>query len=518
MVTQSRNKDEIKLCQLELTHADSFLHVLEYLYTSKLVLNNQTIYRILDFMLIAKTLELTSLIEDISLLLKEGLKIENVQLIYDTAIRYDQIHLKESCDYFIDRHAEFLFAQKSLTKLSSQRLENILGRDSFDLDESKIFELVNEWHVYHNRTGNLNNELINKIRLELIPNKELLNLTHHCKLIDERKIFQILKGRILHEETTKPKRHFLTTSKYTPTKSNSRTKAGLSNRQLASGSYDKSIKIWNIDTGECILTLTGHSQEIHSLQLLANNQLASGSSDMTIKIWDMNLGECIRTLIGHSGWIVSLELLPNNKIASGSGDSFIKIWNVDSGECIETLEGHSRAVRALQLLTDSKVASGSEDDSIKFWDIDSGECICTLLGHSAAVLSLQLLSDIKLASGSTDNSIMIWDIYSGECLRTFTGHTNIVWSLHLIDNNKLASGSRDNSIKIWNIDSGECIGTLAGHTSTVFGLQLLAYNKLASSSNDTTIRIWNVDSGECIRTFTGHSDSVWPLQLLINNF
>ena len=244
------------------------------MYTSKLVLVDQEIDRMFDFILIAKTLELDKLLKDISLLVKEGIHLENVVSIYEIAIRYDQTELKESCEHLIDKNAEYLVSQKYLTKLSSQYLEQIIGRDSFSLNESKILELFNEWHVYHNQTKNFNNELIKKIRFEFISQKELYTLTNNSKLINkELALNTIMKERIFHEKTIIRKRKLRTNI-------------------LASGSSDESIKIWNIDTGECIRTLTGHTNSVYSLQLLANNKLASGSSDATIKIWNVDTGEC----------------------------------------------------------------------------------------------------------------------------------------------------------------------------------------------------------------------------------
>ena len=134
-------------------------------------------------MSIAKTLELTTFMEGISHSLKVGLNLENVVSIYEKATRYDQRQLKEACEHFIDKNAEILDAQKSLTKLPSQCLQEIIRRDSLSLNESKIFELVVEWHVYHNRTEDLSIELVREIRFELIPSEELFELLSRYKLI-----------------------------------------------------------------------------------------------------------------------------------------------------------------------------------------------------------------------------------------------------------------------------------------------------------------------------------------------
>jgi len=85
-------------------------------------------------------------------------------------------------------------------------------------------------------------------------------------------------------------------------------------RLLASGSSDKTIKLWNVETGKCIRTLTGHADSVYSVAFSPDGRyLASGSWDKTIKLWDVGTGECIRTLEGHKGYVFSV-LLPGREI------------------------------------------------------------------------------------------------------------------------------------------------------------------------------------------------------------
>ena len=500
---------------MELAKNYSFFHVLKYMYTGQLILKNQKLDRMFDFMSIAKTLELTNLSDEISMLLQEGITIENVVLIYEKANSNDQKQLKKSCETFIDKNADVLVSKKSLIKLSSECMKEILDRDSFGLNEAKIFELVNEWHDIHNRTEYNDIELIKKIRFELIQKEELSNLTNKFKSISNQLVNQIKNERAFNENKIIPTRQSQTSI---PTTSTQITTFSTINNKLASGSADNSIKIWNIDSGECIKTLIGHSGAVLSLQVLAKNKLASGSADNSTRIWNIDSGKC-RILTGHSGYVFSLELLANNKLASGSSDGLIKVWNVDSGECIQTLNGHSSDVLSLKFLNNSnKLVSGSK--SIKIWNVDSGVCIRTLTDHSDFVNSLQLLANNKLASGSSDHSIKIWDVNSGECIRTLKGHFNFVRSLEVLANYKIASGSEDKSIKIWSYDSDikrfdiKCTRTLNDHTKNVWSLQQLPNNKLASGSADNSIKIWNIDSDKCIRTLTGHSGAVYSLEFL----
>ena len=391
---------------MEIAYNDSFFHVLKYIYTGKLVLNNQEIDRIIDLMSISKTLNLTSLMNDVSLLLMEGITLENVVLIYEKAIKYDQIHVQLSCENFIDKNAEKLVAQKGLLTMCDECLRRIISRDSFSLNEAKIYELVYEWHVFHNRTDSLDTELIETIRIELIDNEELLNLTSRSKLIDDERILRVLRQRLFDKNTNKkPTRRMqasstisttnsTTTTTRTTTRITTTTTKQISkyHNYLASGSDDEPIKIWNVETGYRDGTFKGHSRTIYALQVLTNNRLASGSSDKSIKIWNIDTARCIRTLHGHSDAVYSLQTLANNRLASGSADSVIRIWNVDNGECIRKLIGHRSTVYALQLLANNKLASGSRDKSIKIWNLYTGECIRTLDDHSSYVYSVQSLA------------------------------------------------------------------------------------------------------------------------------
>lgn len=128
---------------------------------------------------------------------------------------------------------------------------------------------------------------------------------------------------------------------------------------LASGSYDQTVRLWNVHTGELLNTLTGHTHgvwavgfqpilnyrqsSIASLTGAATGKehgllLASGSYDQTIKLWDIYTGQVLHTLQGHTSWVWSVKFSPDgNTLASSSSDETIKLWDVQTGECLKTL-------------------------------------------------------------------------------------------------------------------------------------------------------------------------------------
>ena len=286
---------------------------------------------------------------------------------------------------------------------------------------------------------------------------------------------------------------------------------------LASGSAGDTIKLWNVETGEEILTLPGHDGWIHSVSFSPDGQtLASGSFDHTIKLWDVETGAEIRTLPGHDDSVISVSFSPDGQtLASGSLDNTIKLWDVETGAEILTLPGHDHWVNSVSFSPDGKIlASSSSDKTIKLWDVEMGAEIRTLPGHDHSVFSVSFSPDGKtLASGSFDNTIKLWDVETGAEIRTLPGHYYSVNSVSFSPDGKtLASGSADNTIKLWDVQTGAEIRTLPGHYYSVFSVSFSPDLKtLASGSNDDTIKLWNVETGAEIRTLPGHDDLVWSV-------
>ncbi|KAL9568837.1 hypothetical protein ACKAV7_007054 [Fusarium commune] len=283
---------------------------------------------------------------------------------------------------------------------------------------------------------------------------------------------------------------------------------------IASGSHDKTVKIWNIATGKEEQTLKGHTNSVSSVVFSNNGKLiASGSYDNTVKIWNIATGKEEQTLKGHINWVSSVVFSNDSKlIASGSYDKTIKVWNVATGKEEQTLEGHINWVSSVVFSNDSKlIASGSGDRTVKIWNMATGEEERTLEGHAGSVTSVMFSNNSKLiASGSYDETVKIWNVATGEEERTLEGHTSLVTSVVFSKDSKLViSGSFDMTVKIWNAATGEEEQTLEGHTSLVTSVVFSKDSKLiASGSEDKTVKIWIVVAGEEERILEGHAGSV----------
>ena len=185
-------------------------------------------------------------------------------------------------------------------------------------------------------------------------------------------------------------------------------------RTLASGSFDNTIKLWNVAGGNVLRTLQGQTEHVDSVAFSPDGRtLASGNQDNTVKLWDVASGQMLHTLQGHSATVWPVAFRPDGRtLASGSFDNTIKLWNVASGQVLRTLQGHTDWVSSVVFSPDGHIlASGSNDHTIKVWDVTSGQLLRTLQGHGDWVMSVAFSPDGRtLASGKKDNTIKLWDV------------------------------------------------------------------------------------------------------------
>lgn len=272
---------------------------------------------------------------------------------------------------------------------------------------------------------------------------------------------------------------------------------------LASSSDDQTVKLWQLQTGTCIKTLTGFESQVCSVAFSPDNKiLATGSQEQMVQLWDVVTGQRLRTLRGHKHQVWSFVLSPDEKtLVTGSDDNKVRLWDIKAGRCIKRFSGHSDWVWSVVFSPDGRMlASGSYDCTVKLWDIQTGECLKTLHGHSDRIEAVVFSDDGgMLASASDDQTVRVWDVQTGECLHTLTGHSRWVGVVAFSPDGKiLATGSNDHSLKLWDLQTGNCLHTLEGHLQRV---HLLAFSpdgkSLASGSYDSTVKLWDVSSGKC---------------------
>src|SRR6266516_1583884 len=243
-------------------------------------------------------------------------------------------------------------------------------------------------------------------------------------------------------------------------------------------------------------TLEGHTEAVSSIAISPDGQtLVSGSWDKTIKVWHLQTGQLLHTLMGHSDYVNSVAISPDGQtLVSGSWYRTIKIRDLYAIQLLGTLRGHLRNVLSTAISPNGQIlASGSQDTTINLWVLHTGDLPRTLMCHSESVYSNVFSPDGKtLISGSGDNTIKVWDVQTGEVLRTLEGHVKPVYSVAISpDGQTLVSGSGDNTVKVWNLQTGQVLRTLTEYTDEVRSVAFSPTGQaFAIGGYDGTIKIW----------------------------
>jgi len=273
----------------------------------------------------------------------------------------------------------------------------------------------------------------------------------------------------------------------------------LDGRFALSGSADKTLRLWDLATGQCLRILEGHTELVHSVAISADGRFAlSGSNDQYLRLWDLATGQCLRILQGHTQWVDSVAISPDGRFGlSGNSDNTLRLWDLATGQCLRTFGGHTDSVYSVAISPDGRFAlSGSWDKTLRLWDLATGRCLRTLKGHTDWVNSVAISPDGRFAlSGSEDKTLRLWDFAKGKHLRTLKGHTDWVNSVAISPDGRFAlSGSRDKTLRLWDLATGQCLRTLQGHTGWVFSVAISPDGWFAlSGSADNTVRLWGFD-------------------------
>ncbi len=179
---------------------------------------------------------------------------------------------------------------------------------------------------------------------------------------------------------------------------------------LASGSWDRTVKLWDVAAKKLMATLEGHSGRVNSATFTSDGKtLVSASSDSTIRLWDVATGENTATLEALSGEVGSVAFSPEGVLASGHSDGTVNLWDVSAMGVIDEIEKEG-AVSTVAFSGDgTTLALAPDDNTIRLLDVATWAQVATLKGHTYPVASLDYLSDgTTLASGAYQE-ILLWD-------------------------------------------------------------------------------------------------------------
>ncbi len=269
------------------------------------------------------------------------------------------------------------------------------------------------------------------------------------------------------------------------------------NKSIACLTADKTIKIYNSETGELTKILDDKGEGDVTIAFSPDSKyLVSGSWDKSVKIWDLEKGKLLRKLIGHTEATRSVCFNNDGKfIASAGWGDIIKIWYAPTGVNLKNLKGHNQCVRSISFSPNGLfIASCGYDLQLKVWNLAIGNEVFSIKAADFPIECLKYSPDGKyIATAGLENSIKIWDATNGSLIKILKGHTDAVYSIAFSPDGKyLVSGGGDNIVKVWQIDKGIAIFDLKGHSLGIRSVDFSANGKLiVSGAIDKTMRVWD---------------------------
>ncbi|KAL3571187.1 hypothetical protein D5086_028436 [Populus alba] len=270
--------------------------------------------------------------------------------------------------------------------------------------------------------------------------------------------------------------------------------------KLISGGQDRSIKMWDTNTGSLSHTLYGCLGSVLDLSITHDNRsIIAASSSNNLYVWDVTTGRVRHTFTGHADKVCAVDVskISTRHVVSAAYDRTIKVWDLQKGFCTNTIIFHSNCNSLCFSMDGQTICSGHVDGNLRLWDIQTGKLLSEVAAHSLAVTSISASRNgsVVLTSGR-DNLHNLFDMRSLEVCGTLRATGNRVasnWSRSCIspDDNYVAAGSADGSVHIWSISQGDIVSTLKEHTAPVLCCSWSGLGKpLASSDKNGIIYTW----------------------------
>ena len=337
--------------------------------------------------------------------------------------------------------------------------------------------------------------------------------------------------------------------------------------RMVSGSRDRTLKAWDLASGELLFTLAGHSDSVTAIAITPDGTRAvSGCRDQTIKVWNLGGAAAERRIKAHAAAVTAVAIVPGSMRAITAGDDYalrswdlergellkaidtgptlqedvlaagpvstmaatadgtkvvsisrhltVRVWRLEDGALVTTFSPDFHSRSALAVTPDGRRVVLARAGGLTVWDVSTGDLVTTLDGHAGAVTAIAAVpGGSQVVSAGEDGTLRLWDLDRAAELRVFEGHEGIVTTVAVTgDGARLVSGGGDATLKVWDVADASVAFTLAGHEYRVTDVVVTPDGARAvSASWDDMPRAWDIRRGSPLGTFAGHAGRVSAL-------
>lgn len=319
---------------------------------------------------------------------------------------------------------------------------------------------------------------------------------------------------------------------------------------IATGSADKTARLWDVKTGENITTLIGHKERVFAAVFSSDGKtIVTASSDETVRLWDAHTGDHLRTIKGDTFGLKGFRFVADGEsLFTNCTDKTVRVWNTTTGENAITLRGDTYDIRYGVLSPDSKIVATSCDDyTVRLWNINTGENTKVLRTSTATTSAVEFSPDGKTLAIATpsDKTPWLWDVDTGQHIKSFEPHNEGVsksiekyfTKLRPPKKNKLSydyvhtirySPTGDkilaidyDTVLLWNVATGKPIGKPIKplkedpsffKISVRFSPDGKTFATKPVGNFGGTVRLWDTNTGKHLKTLSGYTYCVGTLR------